>query len=94
MIGNEYIDQSINKTPYEAAPCVSELTPCVPVSAPKLATDAPKATPKVIHCDDDLMGNADLPSIQVNGITIYQSCIDGLLPQRMINDNIVSLLME
>ena len=90
MIGSEYIDQSINKTPYEAAPCVSELTPCVPVSTPKLPTGAPK----VIHCDDDLMGNADLPSIQVNGITIYQSCIDGLLPQRMINDKIVSLLME
>ena len=48
----------------------------------------------VIPSDGELMGNNGILSIKLNGITIYQSCVDGLLPQRMINDNIVSLLME
>lgn len=33
-------------------------------------------------------------SVKVNGVDIYQSCIDGLLPQRMLNDNIVTMLIE
>lgn len=33
-------------------------------------------------------------SIKVHGADIYQSCIDGLLPQRMLNDNIVTMLIE
>ena len=37
--------------------------------------------------------NKDL-SLKVHGVDIYQSCIDGLLPQRMLNDNIVTILIE
>jgi hypothetical protein len=32
-------------------------------------------------------------SIKVHGVDIYQSCIDGLLPQQMLNDNIVTMLI-
>lgn len=32
--------------------------------------------------------------VKVNGIDIYQSCINGLLPHRMLNDNIVTMLIE
>ena len=31
-------------------------------------------------------------SIKVHGVDIYQSCIDGLLPQRMLNDRMTALL--
>jgi hypothetical protein len=33
-------------------------------------------------------------SIKYNGVAIYQSCIDTLRPQGLLNDNIVSALME
>ena len=33
-------------------------------------------------------------SINVHGVDICQSCIDGLLPQRMLIDNIVTMLIE
>jgi hypothetical protein len=87
FIGNKDIEPDVVK------PHVSELSPCVPVvSTPKLPTST--GTPIVIHSDGELMGNDGIPSIKLNGITIYQSCVDGLLPQTMINDNIVSILME
>jgi hypothetical protein len=81
----------MNKTPDVVTPPVSGFPPCVSVATtPKLPTSAPK----VIPSDGELMGNNGILSIKLNGITIYQSCVDGLLPQRMTNDNIVSLLME
>ena len=33
-------------------------------------------------------------SINILGVDIYQECIDGLLPRSMVNDNIVSYLLE
>lgn len=33
-------------------------------------------------------------SIKVHGVDIYQPCIDSLLPQRLLNDNIVAILIE
>ena len=87
FIGNKDIEPDVVKPP------VSELSPCVPVvSTPKLPTST--GTPIVIPSDGELIGNDGIPSIKLNRITIYQSCVDGLLPQTMINDNIVSILME
>ena len=37
--------------------------------------------------------NKDL-SLKVHGVDIYQSCTDVLLPQRMLNDNIFTILIE
>ena len=33
-------------------------------------------------------------SINILGVDIYQECIDGLHPRSMVNDNIVSYLLE
>ena len=33
-------------------------------------------------------------SINILGVDINQECIDGLLPRSMVNDNIVSYLLE
>lgn len=91
FIDNKDIDQDSNIQPDVIKPPVSGLPPCVPVvSTPKL----PTSTPIVIPSDGELVGSDGILSIKLNGITIYQSCVDGLLPQRMINDNIVSYLME
>ena len=41
--------------------------------------------------DDDKVGSV---RINVSGCTIYESCIQGLEPNRMLNDNIVNYLIR
>ena len=33
-------------------------------------------------------------SVNLGGVSIYQTCIDGLLPQQLLNDNIVTILLK
>ena len=64
-----------------------------PDISPKKTDILPKGC---IDLDGDSMQSTTTPakSINISGIDIYQECIDGLLPCTMVNDNIVSYLLE
>ena len=41
-----------------------------------------------------LLYNRVHKSVNVNGVDIYEKCIEGLIPKQLINDNIVNMLMR
>ena len=72
-------NQNLQLKPTEHSSCGQAITP------------DPVHTPAILSCETS---SEPLPSIVLNGVTIYQTCIDGLMPQTMLNDSIVSYLIE
>ena len=74
-------NQNLQLKPTEHSSCGQAITP---------SNDLVR-TPAILSC---ATSSEPLPSIVLNGVTIYQTCIDGLMPQTMLNDSIVSYLIE